>query len=119
MTLLEGGVDKLLVFAHHIAVLDRVEEACAGTQYTHFTCCTTLVQKYKYCVDKLLVFAHHIFVLDRVEEACAGTQFSCFTSTKVQILTQSLHATSLCWIELKRRALVLSLLALLVQKYKY
>ena len=41
MTLLEGGVDKLLVFAHHIAVLDRVEEACAGTQYTHFTHFTT------------------------------------------------------------------------------
>ena len=98
MTLLEGGVDKLLVFAHHIAVLDRVEEACAGTQYTHFTCCTTLVQKYKYCVDKLLVFAHHIVVVDRVEEACAGTQLR---------------------IELMRRVLVLTFLALLVQKYKY
>ncbi len=37
MTLLEGGVDKLLVFAHHIAVLDRVEEACAGTQLRPYT----------------------------------------------------------------------------------
>ena len=40
-------------------------------------------------------------VKDRVDAACAGTHFSCFTSTKVQILTQSLHATL---IELKRRA---------------
>ena len=68
-------------------------------------------------------------------EARCGMQFSCFTSTQVQILTQKWHSTQFtCFVSTKvqiltqqqhRRAdaccdaAVLSLLALLVQKYKY
>jgi hypothetical protein len=59
----------------------------------------------------------------------AGAQFSCFTSTKVQILTQlgkqpvSPYGFDGFWARaadyLQVRSLLLSLLALLVQKYQY
>jgi hypothetical protein len=69
-------------------------------------------------------------------EELEGTQFTCFTSTKVQILTpEELEGSSkvvifamavrgskegaVCAMEELSRQVLLSLLALLVQKYKY
>ena len=50
-----------------------------------------------------------------LEVATAGAHFTCFTGTKVQTLTQSVVAR-VCSRSLR---LVLTLLALLVQRYKY
>jgi hypothetical protein len=49
-----------------------------------------------------------------MEAQAAGTQFACFTGTKVQILTMQFASTK--W---KPKLLVLSLLDLLVQTYKF
>ena len=56
-----------------------------------------------------------------------GTQFTCFTGTKVQILTPNARLSSpeteaeedKSWFTRVEEHQVLSLLALLVQKYKY
>jgi hypothetical protein len=55
--------------------------------------------------------------LARREEGGEGTQFTCFISTKVRILTLKEYAGD--WPAAKKAAKVLSLLALLVQKYEY
>ncbi len=48
-----------------------------------------------------------------------GTQFTCFTGKKVQILTQKALLQYALRLDASVRSCILSLLALLLQKYKY
>jgi hypothetical protein len=57
--------------------------------------------------------------LAQVARRCRfGTQFTCFTGTKVQILTQKALVDHL-WAASPAELVLLSLLALLVQQYKF